>query len=173
MSRPKSEYISKLAVEENLNVVLVQETHTITTEDLENRGVITGFDMIVAEHSRSNGIATYVIDDIDGVNVVETSSNSNIYSSTIRIGSLSITNVYKAPTAQWTDTVLALQPHPAIYAGDFNSHHSEWNYRDDDENGEKYRGHRQTNYNWFMIQRIDVHSIQEHTEPNRTQFCAS
>lgn len=28
------------------------------------------------------------------------------------------------------------QPHPALYAGDFNSHHSEWGYNRNNENGE-------------------------------------
>lgn len=50
--------------------------------------------------------------------------------------SLSITNVYKSPAAQWSDAVLNVQPHPAVYVGDFNSHHSEWGYGSDDVNGE-------------------------------------
>lgn len=137
MSRAKAEYISKLSADEDLNVVLVQETHTSSREDLELRGVIPGFDMVVAEHSRSHGIATYVRDGTEGVNVLQSSSSDNIYTSITRIGTLSITNVYKAPAAQWPDTVLPIQPHPAVYTGDFNSHHSEWGYRDDDENGEK------------------------------------
>ena len=132
-----AEYISKLSAEENLNVVLVQETHTSSHEDLERRGEITGFDMLVAEYSRAHGIATYVKEGVDQISVLQSSSRENIYSSIIRIGSLTITNVYKVPTAQWTDTVLPLQSHPALYAGDFNSHHSEWDCRDDDENGEK------------------------------------
>lgn len=137
MSRAKGEYISKLAAEEDLNVILMQETHTATHEDLESRGVITGFNMIIAEHSRYHGIATYVKEGINDVNVVESNTNNNIYSSITRIGSLTVTNVYKAPAELWNDTPLPVQPHPALYAGDFNSHHSEWDYADDDENGEK------------------------------------
>lgn len=136
MSRSKGEYISKLSAEEDVNIVLIQETHTATPEELERRGVISGFNMIVAEYSRAHGIATYAKEGMDCVNVLESVSRDNIYSSTTRIGALSVTNVCKAPTTKWPQSVLPLQPHPSIYAGDFNSHHSEWDYRDDDENGE-------------------------------------
>lgn len=33
--------------------------------------------------------------------------------------------------------VIKKQPHPAIYIGDFNSHHEQWRYKDCDLNGEK------------------------------------
>lgn len=125
MSRAKAEYISKLAVEENLNATLVKETHTTSDEELGSRGVVAGFNMVVAEHLKHHGIATYVKEGMDEVNVVESSTNNTIYSSVTKIGSLSVTNVYKTPAEQWSDTPLPVQPHPSLYTGDFNSHHSE------------------------------------------------
>lgn len=136
MSRAKGEYLSKLSVDENVDVLVIQETHTETLAQMESRGKIEGFNLIGVEFSRVHGIATYAKQNITDVRVVESNSNGNIYSSTIRTGRLSITNVYKSPMAQWTDTVLNVQPHPAVYVGDFNSHHSEWGYSSDDINGE-------------------------------------
>lgn len=136
MSRSKGEYISKFAAEYNIDIILAQETHTAKAEELRDRGKITGFEMIVAEYSRAHGIATYVKQGMSDVSVLESSTNNNIYGSAIRAGPFSVTNVYKAPRTEWSDPVLNIQAHPAIYAGDFNSHHNEWGYRENDNNGE-------------------------------------
>lgn len=136
MSRSKGEYLSKLSADENVDVVMIQETHTETLTQMENRGEIAGFNLVAVELSRVHGIATYVKNSMSNVQVIESNGNGNVYSTTIRSGQLSLTNVYKSPAAQWTDTVLNVQPHPAVYVGDFNSHHSEWGYSSDDANGE-------------------------------------
>lgn len=104
-----------------------RQTNTINA----NSQQIFGFEMVVAEYSRSHGIATYIKQGHSDVSIVDT-----IYLSTIRTGSISVTNVYKSPQVQWIDPVLAIQPHPAIYAADFTSHHTEWGYCRDDENGD-------------------------------------
>lgn len=136
MSLAKGEYLSKLSAEENVDVIVIQETHTETTDQMYARGKIAGFELTAAELSRVHGIATYVKQNISDVNVVDSNSSESLYSSTIRTGSLNITNVYKSPSAQWTDTMLNVHPHPAVYLGDFNSHHSEWGYSSDDINGD-------------------------------------
>lgn len=136
MSRSKAEYLSKFSAEGNLNVLMVQETHAASLDDLNARGTIAGFDLIAAEHSSAHGIATYVKQGIAYVRVTESYKNNNIYVSVVSIGPLSITNVYKSPLATWTEPVLNIQQHPALYACDFNSHHTEWGYRTNDENGE-------------------------------------
>lgn len=70
------------------------------------------------------------------MNVVKSSAADGTYLSTIQVGSLSITNVYKPPQSKWSDQVIGIQPHPAVYADDFNSHHTDWGYRNDDAKGE-------------------------------------
>ncbi|XP_039295405.1 uncharacterized protein LOC120353926 [Nilaparvata lugens] len=52
----------------------------------------------------------------------------------------SIVNVYKPPPAAWSPEVLPDVPHPAVYIGDFNSHHTMWRYNQSDENGEALVG---------------------------------
>lgn len=89
MSRSKSEFLSKYLAERNICVFLAQETHTSSMEDLNARGEIDGYDLIVAEHS-VHGIATYVKQGIFDVHVIESGTNNNIYTSVIRVGALSI-----------------------------------------------------------------------------------
>lgn len=169
VSRSKCEYISKFAVERNLKVLLLQETHSASAEDLDARGKIDCFHLVVAEHSSVHGIATYVKQGIPGVSVVESCTRNNVYRSVVRLGKLSITNVYKSPQVAWADPPLHIQPHPALYAGDFNSHHTEWGYRASDENGE-------TIMNWATMGELmsvhdgkdlkTFHSKIHHTESN-------
>lgn len=54
MSSSKGEYLSNGLAERNSNVLLAQETHTATREELYARGKIAGFDMIVAEYYRTH-----------------------------------------------------------------------------------------------------------------------
>lgn len=83
-----------------------------------------------------HGIATYVKQNVVNVNVIESSINNLIHTATIQAGFLKITNLYKPPNVQWEDSVLKTYSHPALYAGGFNSHHSEWDYNENDNNGE-------------------------------------
>lgn len=136
ISRAKSDYLSHLLAELQIDVLMLQETHTETPEDLQARGRILGYVLIAAEYSRTHGIATYVTDSTANVDIVESSSNDGLYTCTIRMGNLHLTNVYKAPPTQWPPAVLKLFPHPFICLGDFNSHHQEWSYAENDENGE-------------------------------------
>ena len=136
ISSAKSEYLSRVFAEENIDVALLQETHTGTPEALQSRGNISNYTVAASVNSNIHGIATYVKNSLTNVDVVETTNNDAIYSSSIRVGSLNVTNVYKAPSSTWSDAVLKTFPHPALYAGDFNSHHCEWGYNDNDHNGE-------------------------------------
>lgn len=137
ISRSKGEVLSKLLKDHCVDVVMIQETHTDSMESLQNRGKVPGYSIVMAENSNVHGIPTYVRNDIlCSVNDVKSTSCNGIYTCTIRVGEMYMTNVYKSPVVQWPDSVLNIFPHPAIYAGDFNSHHQEWCYDDNDSNGE-------------------------------------
>ncbi|XP_060524498.1 uncharacterized protein LOC132700921 [Cylas formicarius] len=45
----------------------------------------------------------------------------------------------------WPPQVTDLHPHPAVYLGDFNSHHQEWKYSKNDENGDTLVGWAERN----------------------------
>jgi hypothetical protein len=48
-----------------------------------------------------------------------------------------VVNVYKLPSASWSNVLLKLFPHPAIYVGDFNSHNQLWCYEHNDADGNR------------------------------------
>lgn len=153
ISCAKSDFLSKQFKAENIDIGVIQETHTTSLENIMARGKIPGYDLVVSELSRSHGIATYKRTSMKDVSVVNSITADNIYSSTVAIGSMSITNVYKAPPAKWPQHVLKTFPHPAVYIGDFNSHHRDWGYSTNDENGESIA-------NWASINELHlVHDL--------------
>lgn len=121
---------------EKADVVLIQETHAKSLGNLLTRGNIAGYALVAAEFSNVHGIATYIKNDLKDVDVIESSTVDLVQSSTISVASMAITNVYKPPQTKWSQPVLKTYPHPALYVGDFNTHHSEWGYNTIDENGE-------------------------------------
>lgn len=96
---------------------------------------IPGFNMIDYIGHRIHGLATYVNQNIEETNVVPIAGN--IHSIGIRIGNLTIYNVYKPPSERWSNSVLPVQQYPTIYIGDFNSHSTEWGYPNENEDGGK------------------------------------
>lgn len=136
ISKAKSDYLSRLLTDEKIDVVLVQETHTSSDEVLQKRGNIPSYKLLAAINHPRYGIATYIHNEVHGAEVVSCSIIEDVSVITINVFGLFITNVYKPPAISWPDNVLLTYPHPAVYCGDFNSHHSLWRYAIDDENGE-------------------------------------
>jgi len=60
ISKSKSLCLSKMLIENNVDVVLIQETHVSDLIQLQVRGEIEGFKLIGATYSQVYGIATYV-----------------------------------------------------------------------------------------------------------------
>jgi len=54
----------------------------------------------------------------------------------MKIGSITVTNVYKPPNNKWESIPMKTFDHPAIYVGDFNSRNMAWGYEENDENGD-------------------------------------
>lgn len=137
LSRAKSEYISKFLLEENIDMALIQETHIENDNQQHYRGKIHGYDLLGATYHRSYGVATYVRSNIENTQLVQSTTDDDIHQVTTKIADITVVNIYKPPQIQWPQRMLHLHPHPAIYAGDFNSHHTTWKYRTTDENGEQ------------------------------------
>jgi exonuclease III len=59
-SKDKCDYLAKLAKKMEIDVIVLQETHTGTEEQLHSRGLISGY--ILVDHLCSSiyGLATYV-----------------------------------------------------------------------------------------------------------------
>ena len=138
ISRSKAEVLGRLLHDNDVDVAVVQETHCATPEDLQKRAKVPGYTLAAAEYSGVHGIATYVRSSmVSMTNVTQNSQHDGVYTCTVRINSLHVTNVYKPPAAELHQSSLTVLPHPAIYIGDFNAHHQDWGYEESDTNGEE------------------------------------
>uniref|UniRef100_H3AWD4 Endonuclease/exonuclease/phosphatase domain-containing protein n=1 Tax=Latimeria chalumnae TaxID=7897 RepID=H3AWD4_LATCH len=100
--------------------------------DEASRYKLDGFDLLnYVPHGR-HGRATYVRANImDAISLEST----NFYD-VIQVGGYQIANVYKPPSMSWNEQVLPILPHPAVYVGDFNRHHTDWGYTEVDADSE-------------------------------------
>lgn len=135
LSSDKIGFLSKLSTEKSIDVILMQEAHKMDEVQLLRSGKPKNFKLVDCINHAKYGIATYVKSSIDDVTVISKLEGNNIAVLTIKVNQISITNVYKPPSIEWS-TPLPTYEHPAVYMGDFNSHHQLWNYSDNDSNGE-------------------------------------
>lgn len=84
-------------------------------------------------HKR-HGLATYINRKMTSLNAINFDGNEHSHG--IRIGKLTIYNVYKPPSCNWTPSVLPVCQHPSIYVGELFSHSTEWGYTAENEDGE-------------------------------------
>lgn len=137
ISRSKSDFLSKLALENDVDVICIQETHASDQSQLRSRGNIPGYKLLGATYHQSYGTATFVQNSITSCYLMSVNSDANIFNITTKVNDVSVINIYKPPGIQWPDGVLQAISYPSIYVGDFNSRHTLWGYRDIDQCGEK------------------------------------
>lgn len=136
ISRAKSEALSKLLLSHEVDLAVIQEIHTTDEQQLQARGKIPGYDLLGATYHHAYGNATYVRNTVDNASLLSSSTEEDIHSVVVKIGDTEVSNIYKPPNSKWPNHVVDIRPHPAVYIGDFNSHHQDWKYRSNDENGE-------------------------------------
>lgn len=125
----KSDLLSTKLQEYDIQVALIQETHTTDESQLSARGQMEGYDIVAHVNHRSYGIATYVRHGILNVEKVSSTIDENdVHIVVVKVCNIHITNVYKPPSKCWINNVIPSYEHPSVYAGDFNSHHSNWGY---------------------------------------------
>uniref|UniRef100_H3AF50 Endonuclease/exonuclease/phosphatase domain-containing protein n=1 Tax=Latimeria chalumnae TaxID=7897 RepID=H3AF50_LATCH len=135
ISRSKCEYLERLLKKHSVDVLVLEETHIKHTHLFNTRGRITGFDLIACNNHLKYGLACYVKQGIEDCTELKHTTIAGVFTTAIRVGELTITNVYKPPLVQRPDPPLPLSQHPSIHLGDFNSHHTMWGYEDDNYNG--------------------------------------
>ena len=135
ISKAKCEVLSRILNDEDVQVLFLQETHTKNNEDIQSRGLIEGFTLVSSIHSPVHGIATYVRDEIADYETVYCSDNSGVHIIATKICTVTVVNIYRPPSIPWPDNILTLFPHPCVYIGDFNSHHTDWGYDRSDWEG--------------------------------------
>jgi hypothetical protein len=99
ISKDKCDYKAKIAKKMEIDVIVLQETHTGTEEQLHSRGLISGY--ILVDHLRSSiyGLTTYVRQNLSNYETVEKKVVNNVHLIDIKIGDRHIINIYKPPNA--------------------------------------------------------------------------
>jgi hypothetical protein len=101
ISKSKCEVLSKIMNKERIDVIALQETHTVDDEDIRKRGFIQGYLLLGAIHHKQYGVATYVKEDIDTCQITFEDNQDDIHVLAARIGIVTVTNIYKPPNTQW------------------------------------------------------------------------
>ena len=135
ISKDKCDYLSKICLDNHIDIIVLQETHVETEEKMFARGNVRGYILVDFIPSKVHGIATYVRENIDSYEMVLKHVFSGIFVLAIKVADLHIVNVYKPPNVAWPIGMDILYPHPVVYVGDFNCHHTLWGYEQNDENG--------------------------------------
>lgn len=98
ISKEKSEVLHRIAVENDVDVLCLQETHTKSDEDLFKRSSFPTFDLVDALNDPRYGIATYVKNTIQNCNFISKECLNDIANICIELGGTSVINVYKPPS---------------------------------------------------------------------------
>ena len=132
LTQAKRDLIHHLANENNVNVLLLQETHI----DSEEKLLIEGFSTVAFVPSKHHGIATYVREGIQVNSTQQSPPCNEIEWIVINLGDTSIINVYKPPPSVLTPQCLPCGGTTSIVCGDFNSRNTMWGYPDTNQNGD-------------------------------------
>jgi hypothetical protein len=131
LSAAKRSIISAIADQQNIDIICLQETHV--EEDRADRLNINGYDLVSRALHAKHGRATYVRSNIAAVAHLLSTPHCDVSV----VSGYHIANVYKPPSEPWSvSQPLPTLPHPAIFVGDFNSHHPDWGYSDADPDGD-------------------------------------
>ena len=119
LTRPKCEVVQHIATKHSASVILLQETHTTSNNNIK----VYDFSLIGAIHNPKHGIATLVRTYLTTILVQLSKKERDMQWLTFMISDdISITNIYKPPVAPFL--TLPLCQHPAIYSRDFNCHYN-------------------------------------------------
>ena len=132
LTKAKLEVIRQLADSNQVAVVLLQETHRTTVDNLK----LPGFLLAGSIPSKHHGMATFVRTGITWSAVKRSPPDSNIEWQVREVQETTIVNVYKPPPSELYPTSLPSVPAPAIYAGDFNCQQTDWGFKQTTKDGE-------------------------------------
>ena len=144
LSATKRSVISVIAGKQDIDIICLQETHV--DKDKASLFSIPGFDLVSYVLHPKHGRAMYVRGNISDVAHVLSTCHCDV----MRVGGFHVDYVYKPPSEGWEiGNILPILPHPAVFVGDFNSHHPDWGYADPDLEGEKLQ-------NWASISDLQL-----------------
>ena len=128
----KREVLQHVAAVHDANVVLIQETHQQTEDQLK----LYGFTLADRTFSAHHGIATFVKNSFTFTHVGNSEDEEPSEWHTILIDDTQITNIYHPPPAALDAALLPNISSQSILAGDFNCRPKNLRYTDSNRNGE-------------------------------------
>ena len=132
LTKAKTSIIEQLLQTHKPTAILLQETHMKESSRLK----IPGFTLAASTEPDIHGIATFVRNSARWKAIATSPPNSAVEWAATQIEGVSITNVYKPPTARLlVDTIPAFDA-PCIYAGDFNCRSTTWGYTSTNPDGD-------------------------------------
>ena len=135
LTNAKLEVVRQLADSNQVAVVLLQETHRTTDDNLK----LPGFLLAGSILSKQHGMATFVRIGLTW-SAVKRSQPDSKHRMACHRGPRNnyrcMLNVYKPPPSELYTTSLPSLPAPAICAGDFSCQHTDWGYIHTTKDGE-------------------------------------
>ena len=136
LTASKMSVLHHLALQCEALVILLQETHCTSVERLDLPSYhLAGFSL-----SRKHGLATFVHERLKWILIDQSPPTSEIEWVCVDVDNYKIVNVYKPPPTRMQASDLPAFPHPCLYAGDFNCHHVDWGYNNNNPDGECLAG---------------------------------
>lgn len=99
ISTAKSEILLKLMRNENVDIIALQETHTVDDADFHRRDSIARYVLIGVLHNKKYGVATYLKSDISSAHFLSQGVSGNVFNLVVEVNEINISNIYKPPIA--------------------------------------------------------------------------
>ena len=136
LTASKMSVLHHLALQCEALVILLQETHSTSVERLD----LPSYHLARFFLSRKHGLATFVHERLKWILIDQSPPTSEIEWVCVDVDNYKIVNVYKPPPTRMQASDLPAFPHPCLYAGDFNCHHVDWGYDNNNPDGECLAG---------------------------------
>ena len=128
----KTNILEQISSKNNVTVILLQETHA------ENKNIlkVPGYTLAGYIADKHHAMATFVRTDMAWSAVGQSPESTEIEWITTKAQDITFVNIYKPPPSRLIPSSLPDVPAPAMYAGDFNSHHTELGYSSSNADGD-------------------------------------
>ena len=142
-STAKQNILTELCSNLHCDVLCLQETHRGSNN---NRPSIPGMVLATERPHQQYGSAIFVKEN-SVIEVTSVSEDDNIEVLTVELSSVVVTSVYKPPAVNFKFLYSVPQVHnkPQIIIGDFNSHSTQWGYKETNKDGEAVEEWMDTN----------------------------
>ena len=121
LTASKMNVLHHLAMQSEVLVILLRETHCTDTEKL----VLPNYQLAGSSLSRKHGLVTFVNERLRYTLLDQSPPILEIKGLCVDVDDYKIVNVYKPPPTRLRSLDLPVFPHPGLYAGDYNCRHAD------------------------------------------------